>query len=376
VFREGDAKKALAMKRADGHALLAGGDRDQVIAQVADLYINRRDMLMASGSKRGVTVSAPTNEDVADISQAIRQRLKERGEIASDEVVYRAIDQRGRTYNLPIAAGDRLRLFRRTWGTIDGDQQQIGNNGDIIEVLGHNADGLRLRTKDGCVADVEWRRFSDSETGRLLVGLGHALTIDAAQGITSDEHINALPRGTSGITAFTTYVAESRSRGTTWTVISGGALYEAERHRQALGDITPITHDDLWARAAADMSRKPYKALGIDLLAAARQDRERAVDTFIACHYRMETAQLADPAVGGKALRRLRLQALNASLDRHLASLTQAIQENSAIIRDITREREASDHLRALRAEAAAARQHIGTVKEGSSNPGASSGPT
>ena len=39
LFREGDAEKALAMKRADGHAMLAGGDRDQVIAQIADLYI-------------------------------------------------------------------------------------------------------------------------------------------------------------------------------------------------------------------------------------------------------------------------------------------------------------------------------------------------
>jgi hypothetical protein len=90
-------------------------------------------------------------------------------------------------------------------------------------------------------ADVEWRRLADRETGLLMLGFGHALTIDAAQGITSDEHINALPRGRSGVTAFTSYVAESRGSGTTWTVISEGALYEAERHRQALGDITPIT---------------------------------------------------------------------------------------------------------------------------------------
>jgi hypothetical protein len=88
----------------------------------------------------------------------------------------------------------------------------------------------------------------------VLLGLGHALTIDSAQGLTSDEHINALPRGTSGVTGFTSYVAESRARGTTWTLISEGALHEAERHRQAVGDATPITQDTLWARAAADMS--------------------------------------------------------------------------------------------------------------------------
>ena len=33
--------------------------------------------------------------------------------------------------------------------------------------------------------------------------------------------------------------------------------YGTERYRQALGDITPITPDDLWARAAEDTSRKP-----------------------------------------------------------------------------------------------------------------------
>jgi hypothetical protein len=52
---------------------------------------------------------------VAEISRAVRER---RGEIGDDEVVYRAIDQDGRIYGLPIASGDRVPLFRRTWGTV------------------------------------------------------------------------------------------------------------------------------------------------------------------------------------------------------------------------------------------------------------------
>jgi len=161
-------------------------------------------------------------------------------------------------------------------------------------------------------------------------------------------------------------------------VISEGALYEAERHRQALGDITPITHENLWARAAEDMSRKPYKALGIDLLAAARQDWENAVDAFITCHHIMETAQIEDPAFGRKSLRRLRSKAINASLGRHLAALDQAIEENGAIIRDMTREPEASDHLRALRADAAAAaaQRQIGVTIESASGSRPSGGPS
>jgi hypothetical protein len=181
LFRDGEAMQALNMKRADGHAMMVGGDRDQVIARIADLYIARRDVLMASGAKRGITVSAPTNDDVADISRAIRQRLKARGEIGAAETTHRAIDQRGQSYDLALSVGDRVRLFRRTWGTVNGEGQQVGNNGDVVGVLGQSAEGLRIRTKTGDVADIEWRWLRDEKTNRLLLGFGHALTIDAPQ---------------------------------------------------------------------------------------------------------------------------------------------------------------------------------------------------
>jgi hypothetical protein len=278
-------------------------------------------------------------------------------------VVHRAIDQRNQTYDLAIANGDRLRLFRKTWGTIDGRRQEVGSNGHVVEVIAQTATGLRVRTKDGAIADVEWRRMTDTVTNRLLLGFGHALTIDAAQGITSDEHINAMPRGTAGVTAFTSYVAESRSRGATWTMISEGALYEAERHRQALGEITPITTGDLWARAAEDMSRKTYKALATDLLTAVREDREAAVDAFIGCQIRMETAQIANPKVGEEALRRARAQVITESLSRHLTGLDTAIEANAAAIQETRQGMEADRHLRALRAEAKAAQGLIDEAK-------------
>ena len=359
LFRDGEAMQALNMKRADGHAMMVGGDRDQVIARIADLYIARRDILMASGARRGITVSAPTNDDVADISRAIRQRLKARGEIAAEETCHRAIDQRGQAYDLALAVGDRVRLFRRTWGTVNGQGQQVGNNGDVVEVLRQSADGLRIRTKSGDVAEIEWRRLRDQKTNRLLLGFGHALTIDAAQGITSDEHISALPRGTAGVTAFTTYVAESRSRGATWTVISEGALMEAERHRQALGDITLITRERLWERAAEDMSEKPYKALGIDLLGDALRDREAAIDTFIECYQTMESAVLADPEAGPKAFRRLRASAVNETLGRHLTALDTAIAANTRLARDAAKDAEAAAHLAQLRAQAQIAAEQM-----------------
>jgi hypothetical protein len=163
------------------------------------------------------------------------------------------------------------------------------------------ANGLILRDKDGRVGEVEWKRLEHKATGRLLVGFGHAMTIDAAQGITSDEHINALPRSTAGMTGFTAYVAESRARGTTWTMISDEATFDAVRSRRALGDLTPIKAEDMWSKVAEDMAAKPYKALGMDLMQAAREDRELAVRSFMAAGHRVETMELQGRNLGREA---------------------------------------------------------------------------
>ncbi|WP_048884060.1 hypothetical protein, partial [Komagataeibacter intermedius] len=67
-----------------------------------------------------ISMSALTNQDAADLSRAVRKILQERGEISTHEITVQAIDQRGETYDLAIATGDRLRLYRRTWGSVDG----------------------------------------------------------------------------------------------------------------------------------------------------------------------------------------------------------------------------------------------------------------
>lgn len=67
-------RQADALQEAGVHhtyAMLLGGDRGHVINQIANLHIARRDVLICSGSKRGITVSAPTNDDVAEAGAAI-----------------------------------------------------------------------------------------------------------------------------------------------------------------------------------------------------------------------------------------------------------------------------------------------------------------
>ncbi|TPG55934.1 conjugal transfer protein TraA [Roseomonas nepalensis] len=359
LFRSGKAEDALAMKRdrGDGSARLLGGDQDQVVEQIADFYMARRDVLAAAGSKLGITISAPTNEDVADISRAIRGRMKARGEIGTDEAVLLAIDQRGQTYDLALATGDKVRLFRRTWAAIGDKGGFIGANGDVVTVTERRAEGLVLRDKDGTTGFVEWRRLQDSTTGRFLLGHGHALTIDAAQGITSQEHINALPRGTGGVTSFKGYVAESRARGTSWTMVAEAATFEAIRRGKALGDATPITSEDLWRKVGEDLSQKPYKPLGVDLLREAREAREAAVDTFIRFEQRVQMDEVRGRDFGREARLHRQAEAVRSELPRLMEALDTVIQEfrGGAVTA-------AEKHLRGIRIEAEVSRRGIEQV--------------
>ncbi len=81
-FHLAEVKRALAMKQEDGTARFVGGDRDQVLGRIADFYMDRRDVLRAEGSKRGIAVATLTNQDAADVSRAIRGRLKQRVSLA------------------------------------------------------------------------------------------------------------------------------------------------------------------------------------------------------------------------------------------------------------------------------------------------------
>jgi pantoate kinase len=332
LFREGRAADALAMKRADGTARLVGGDQDQVIDRIADLYIARRDVLRAAGSKLGVTVSALTNEDAADISRAIRTRMKERGELGAEERDFAAVDQRGMTYDLQLAPGDKVRLFRKTSATIDGKRGDIGSNGDVVEIVRWTAGGVVLRDKRGRDGEVQWQRLADMKSDRLLLAYGHALTVDSAQGITSGEHINALPRGTAGATSFKTYVAESRHVTQVHTLIAEAAVFEAVKMRRALGDVSEVTTKDLWDRVAEDMSTKLYKALGMDLANGTRRNREAGIGTFIQSEHLVEVAKGAGRKPGVETRARLREEADRKAVRSQLGALDEALARNGQAV--------------------------------------------
>jgi len=332
LFRAGKADQALDRKRKDGTATLVGGDYDQVVGRIAAFTLERRDALREAGSTRKVTVSALTNADAAEISKAIRVRLKARGELGADEATYAAMDSRGEQYDLPVATGNRFRLYKKTSATIDGRRGFIGANGDVVEVVRQAEDGLVLRDKDGRVGHVQWRRLRDQATGRLLLGYGHCLTVDSAQGITSGEHINAMPRGSAGITAFKGYVAESRHELEAWTMVGEWAEREAERMSRPLGDQREITEADLWARTARNMAAKPYKSLGIDLADTLRREEDAAHDRFIRSDLRIQRQRAEGRDHGAEFAAWQQDQAIRRVLEPRIGALDLAIRRNGEVI--------------------------------------------
>ncbi|MCQ4189407.1 hypothetical protein [Methylocystis suflitae] len=118
-----------------GTARLRDGDYDQVVGQIADFYIERTANLRTIDKALGVTITTLTNAEADDVSQAIRVRLKQRGLIGGDETIHKAVYYRGdkaEFFDLPIATGDKLRLYRRTFATFDGRGAAIGNNVDVV----------------------------------------------------------------------------------------------------------------------------------------------------------------------------------------------------------------------------------------------------
>ena len=270
LFRAGQAEAAVERLREDGHAVLVSGGRRQAVEAVADLWQART---AANSNREGytLTISAPTNSDAQRISAAIRERRRAAGDLGRDQVTVSATDQNGTAYDLPLAIGDRVRLFARTNALIGDRASNIGNNGSVLSVERIEAEGVQLRNAKGTSGFVKWETLRDPESERVRLAYGDVITIDAIQSATSTEHINAMVSGSQAVQSFKGYVAQSRSRETTWLVAADGPERSGIMTRRALGNVDPISESDVWANVGRNLSRQPEKELATDLLARAHK---------------------------------------------------------------------------------------------------------
>jgi hypothetical protein len=141
--------------------------------------------------------------------------------------------------------------------------------------------------------------------------------------------------------------------------------------RRALGDLTPVKAEDMWDKLAQDIAAKPYKALGMDLLQAAREDREMAVRSFMQAGHRVEAMEADGRNIDRELRERMHAEAVRDSIPALIASPDRAIAATETTLTGPVSEQEA--HLRSVRVDAEMARRNIGraaTPRSASPMPG------
>ena len=253
LFREGRAREALDMKRADGTAEMAYGGYDGVVARAAKLY---RERVEATGV--APTVTTPTNMDAHRIGVAVRDERRRLELLGPDLTSLKATDGE-RNFTLRLARGDKVRLFRSTGAKYAaGRGGAIGRNGSVLDVVDADDRGVTLRTKRGKVGTVRWVDMP-SQHGRVQLAYGYAMTIHTAQGSTTREHISVLPSGSQAIDGLLGYSAHTRHQMKGYLITSDAAEQIEVRKRRALNDTRAITVDDKWAQVARVLSYQPEK---------------------------------------------------------------------------------------------------------------------
>ena len=127
-------------------------------------------------------------------------------------------------------------------------QQKVGSE---AHVAGEEA--ACDQAADGLVGTVRWKDITVKHSGRVLLAYGDATTIHAAQGLTSNEHILALPSGSQAVTGGQAYTAGTRHRQVAYIVTSEVAERLAVRNSRPLNDSNEITLADKWANVAKRM---------------------------------------------------------------------------------------------------------------------------
>jgi len=273
MLRTGHADLALPRKEARGLLQLVPGDYEDAIKAGVD-WLEKRQSDHADREKYKVGVSVPTNADVLAFGLEYRTRQRAAGKLSGDDWTIEATDQNGVQHDLPIAIGDKVRLFNRVNAGLEGRKHgYFGDNGTVAEVVSIDQRyGLRLKRADGVIGAVRWKTLQDKDTGRVRLSYGSALTINARQSETLTDHLTLMPEGSRAVDKHTIYSADTRGRENNALIVSHGAEKEEVRNRRPLGDPWLAQASETEMRQAIidnmarNMSRETEKGLGVDFL--------------------------------------------------------------------------------------------------------------
>lgn len=247
----------------------------------------------STGERPGYTVgvSAPTNAEAREIGAAIRQKRQEAGEVGPTLRTIRATDNDGARYDMTLAKGDRVRLFRNTNARFaDGTHGSIGRNASVLTVEDVGKAGITLRTDKDRVGFVRWETLAREGGAELAPGevrtpdmrpklsSGNAMTLSAVQGRTDDDHIAVSLNGSRQIDAHGALVGASRNRDQAYRVFSEAAERQAIFRASAKGRFPQITPNDVFRNIAANLSRRSEKSSALSLMDRLHDKRHESVD--------------------------------------------------------------------------------------------------
>ena len=178
-----------------------------------------------------------------------------------------AIDRNGDTYKLPLAVGDRVRLYDRVHDArVSGRKTVLANNGEVVEIRGLTDQGMIVCNDAGIEGLVAWHKIQARQGAPVRLTYGYATTVDTAQGSTATEHIHALPSGSRAIHGFKAYTAASRHERTTWIIVDEASERRQLASRSMIGQRPEIHEPDVWRQIGENLSRQPQKASALDML--------------------------------------------------------------------------------------------------------------
>ena len=279
-FRDGQAHEAIAMKIEDGTAKLIAGGRDATITAIADKW---QELTKADPTLQP-TIGVYSNRDAHDIGIAIRQQLQAAGQVGPDQIKIGVL-QRGEdgVHQLPLAEGDKVRVFNRVW--VNG---HFASNGDVINVVNVSAKGMTARNEEGHQAFVDWEKFQSAFESTPRLAYGHALTIDASQGVTSRIHFDAILSGSWNQQGGKGYVNESRQVETTLMFVNEAAERKKIFSKMPRGQFQPVREADVWKHVGDNLARPTNKASAVDFLKQGTDLRQGSTHALPASHEHSE----------------------------------------------------------------------------------------
>ncbi|WP_061026761.1 MobF family relaxase [Bradyrhizobium sp. CCH5-F6] len=266
AFGMGRAAPALEAFATRGLVIEANGAK-AAVAEVLD----SAEQIQARDPGASALILAKTNAAVAAISQAARERLKTSGIIRGPEVSFTAATPSGRSTQIALAAGDRIRFLVRDdkLGVVNGSTATVIKVSEVVAPLVETNRIIVEAEIGGQRIAFDPMRLADTQ-GRPRLGWAYAATVYGSQGLTVDHAVVYLDHSYN---RHDVYVATSRARERTTLVVDAKSIdrrlaSELPFDQQRDGLVFSASQRQSWL--AERLSRASPKISTLDVIESSR----------------------------------------------------------------------------------------------------------